>query len=332
VEYANRLTERGHEISLVTPRDTIDPDIDRELNPQVRIYQSKLPRRVSETFHSKISLAWSLSRAVPACDIVFSTHTPAIPSAWLAARIWHKTRLFWLYQDYLEMFEGRKVEQQLLRWGARCHDRIFTVSHWSQQELRAFTSQEPLVVGEGLSHAEYFYPRPVQKTSGAKSILFLGDMRPRKGLFDFLAAVEILYRSYREIQLWIISKDECQIQTRVPFQYIYRPSRSRMAELYASCDLFVSASWWESFGLPPLEAMACGAPVVLTDSRGIREYARSDQNCLLVPPCNPEALAQAMHRVLTDPVLAGRLRQNGPPTATKFTWEAAVNRFEAALV
>jgi glycosyltransferase involved in cell wall biosynthesis len=157
-------------------------------------------------------------------------------------------------------------------------------------------------------------------------------MRPRKGLQDFLAAIKIVYQHMPNLELWIVSKEDCQIETPIPFQFIYRPSRNRLAELYASCDLFVLTSWWESFGLPPLEAMACGAPVVLTDSRGVREYARHGENCLMVPPRKPEAVARAIQRVLTDPALTKRLRQNGPPTAAKFTWHKAVDRFEQAVM
>ena len=117
----------------------------------------------------------------------------------------------------------------------------------------------------------------------------------------------------------------------MPFQYVHRPTRSELADLYRACDLFVSASWREGFGVPPLEAMACAAPVVLTDSGGVREYARHEENCLMVPPRDPVALADAMLRVLTEPDLAERLRRNGPPTAARFTWEQAVDRFERAL-
>jgi glycosyltransferase involved in cell wall biosynthesis len=78
--------------------------------------------------------------------------------------------------------------------------------------------------------------------------------------------------------------------------------------------------------------MACGAPVVLTDSRGVREYARPGENCLLVPIRQPEALAAAILRVLDDQVLRDRLRLEGPSTAARFDWQTAGDRFEAALV
>lgn len=332
VEFANRLSERGYEINLVTPGGTIDSDIRAELANQVKIYESEVAIS-SKTTVNKLALTWSLSRSIPLSDIIFSTHTPTIPSALLAARLWQRSRLFWLYQDYLEMFEGRPTEQRILRWGTRRHDKILTVSHWSQRELKQLGAPEPIVVGEGLSHAEEFYPRPeLRNTSSTRKILCLGDMRPRKGFEDFLTAAEILYRRNPNVEFWLVSKEVCNIETSIPIRYNYRPNRHQLAKLYAACDLFVLASWWESFGLPPLEAMACGAAVVLTDSRGIREYAQPEENCLMVPPRQPELLAKAIERVLTDPTLADRLRRNGPPTAARFTWNAAVDRFEQAVL
>ncbi|HMR68482.1 MAG TPA: glycosyltransferase [Anaerolineae bacterium] len=78
--------------------------------------------------------------------------------------------------------------------------------------------------------------------------------------------------------------------------------------------------------------MACGAAVGLTDSGGVRPFARPEENCLMVPPRQPELLAKAIEHVLTDPALADRLRRNGPPTAAQFTWSAAVDRFEQAVL
>jgi glycosyltransferase involved in cell wall biosynthesis len=331
VEYANRLTERGYQINLIIPRQTLETEIKQELSPQVAIYQSQTPLRSPPSLWNKLALAWSLSRVIPPSDIIFSTHTPTIPSAWLAARVWQRTKLFWLYQDYLEMFTERVIEQKLLQWGADRHDKILTVSEWSRQELAGFTGKEIVTVGEGLSHAELFQARPHLKHNRLRTILFLGDMRLRKGLQDFLAATELVYQRLPALELWIVSKDDCTIETSVPFRYIYRPSRQQLAELYAACDLFVSASWWESFGLPPLEAMACGAPVVLTDSRGVREFAQDGENCLLVPPRAPKALAEAIQCVLANPDLAGKLRQNGPLTAARFSWAKATDRFEKAI-
>jgi glycosyltransferase involved in cell wall biosynthesis len=77
--------------------------------------------------------------------------------------------------------------------------------------------------------------------------------------------------------------------------------------------------------------MACGVPVVLTDSRGIREFAVNGENCLMVPIRDPKALADAILRVLTDEELATRIAANGLQTASRYSWDDAVDRFEQAL-
>jgi glycosyltransferase involved in cell wall biosynthesis len=334
VEYANRLTGLGHQIALVIPGNTLDPDMQAELHPDVRVLQSRIARSPRVGLEQMARLTWSLARAVPPSDVVLSTHTSTTAAGLLAGRLFRRGRLVWLYQDYREMFIEKPFEDWLMRHALRWHEAALVVSGYSEQELHSYAPGRVVIVGEGLSHPELFQPLPAaaQRSAGTRrTILFLGDMRPRKGLFDFLQAAELVYGKVRDIELHIVSKETCTIESDVPFEYVYRPTRAELARMYATCDLFVSASWWESFGLPPLEAMACGAPVVLTDSRGVREYARPEENCLIVPIHDPAALAGAMVRVLTDADLVERLRRNGPPTAARFTWERAVDRFEQAL-
>jgi glycosyltransferase involved in cell wall biosynthesis len=232
------------------------------------------------------------------------------------------------------MFAKRPVEQWLMRHALRWHDGALTLSEISRQELRSYSQGEIIVVGLGLSHPEMLQPRSADLSRPSRrdrSILYLGDDRPRKGLADFMRAAELVYAELDAVRLVIVSKYKLDIQTSVPCEFVYSPAREELADYYASCDLFVSASWREGFGLPPLEAMACGAPVVLTDSGGVREYARPGENCLLVQPRDPSALAAAMLAVLNDRALADRFRRAGPATAAQFTWTRAADRFEQAL-
>jgi glycosyltransferase involved in cell wall biosynthesis len=334
VEYANRLTHRDHQVTLVAPSGTLDPEVDVSLAPRVAVRQSQLRLGTSMNSVEMARLAWSLASAVPPSDVVLSTHTPTTAPCFLATRILKRGRPVWLYQDYHEMFVSRTYESWLLRHAMRWHDMALVVSRYCQQELHSYSPGNVVVVGEGLSHPELLRPLPREaraRGQGPKTILYLGDMRPRKGLSDFLQAAALVYEHLDNICLVIVSKEACEIQSHVPLKYIQRPTRPDLAQLYATCDLFVSASWREGFGLPPLEAMACGAPVVLTDSGGVREYAQSGINCLMVQVRDIPALAEAMMQVLTDGVLAERLRRNGPPTAAQFTWDNAVDRFEQAL-
>ncbi len=91
------------------------------------------------------------------------------------------------------------------------------------------------------------------------------------------------------------------------------------AALYAAADLFVFPSLYEGFGLPPLEAMACGTPVVCSAAASLPEIV--GDGGLLVNASDPGALAGAMEAVLASPDLQARLRAAGPAQAARFSWQ-----------
>ncbi|MGC8949527.1 MAG: glycosyltransferase, partial [Thermoprotei archaeon] len=104
-----------------------------------------------------------------------------------------------------------------------------------------------------------------------------------------------------------------------------------LAKLYSSSDIFIFTSYKESFGLPPLEAMACGTAVVTTDCGGFRDYAVDGYNSLIVPPGDPKAVADAVIKILRDSKLRERLVEGGLETAKRWTWDKVVNVFEKAI-
>lgn len=333
VEYANRLSERGHQVTLVMPGGTSAAEMVARTDPRIRLIESPQRLRDTMTGWQNIRLALSLAAITPRSDLLISTHTPTTIVGFLAAHLLRKGRLLWLFQDYQEMFIGRPVESWLLRYALWWHQMALTVSTFCQQELPKRLQDRIVVVGEGLSDGAQLQPLPVAQrpTSDVVRIFYVGDARPRKGLADFLAATARVYQQKSTIKLWLAFKDATAVATIVPHEIFYRPSREQLIALYTSCDLFVSASWREGFGLPPLEAMACGTPVVMTDSGGVMEYARDGENALVVPVQRPDLLAEAILHLLNHPELAATFSENGPKTAQQYEWTRAVDRFEAAL-
>lgn len=337
IQYANQLSKRGHQINLIIPKGEIGPGIAAEIGSNIEIIQAKRSLEGKTNPYKLLCLTWKMAKAVPRSDVIIATHTPTTAVSLLAGKVFRKGKIIWFYQDYVEMFEGRPMERWLLRNALRWHDLALTVSEAGTQELHSFSPRQVIKIGEGLDKANVYHPVPDAKRLyhgplDKRVIFFLGDSRPRKGMADFIHAAEKVYTTEPNLELWIASKENLEIQTGVPFKLILQPNDSDLVKLYSSCDVFVSASWYEGFGLPPLEAMACGAAVVTTDSRGIREFAIDGENCLIVPPKNPDKLAEAIQLLISNPDQAERLRNNGPSTAARFNWSDATDRFESVLL
>src|SRR5205085_2269446 len=92
--------------------------------------------------------------------------------------------------------------------------------------------------------------------------------------------------------------------------------------LYRQAEVVAYPSLEEGFGLPALEALACGAPLVSTRGSAVEEVV--GDAALLVPPHDERALGDAIERVLDDAAVAARLRRDGPERAAKFTWDRSV--------
>jgi glycosyltransferase involved in cell wall biosynthesis len=94
--------------------------------------------------------------------------------------------------------------------------------------------------------------------------------------------------------------------------------------LYRLAEVFVFPSLYEGFGLPALEAMACGTPVVTSNVSSLPEV--TGDAAVLVDPYEVESIAEGMHRVLTDAALSAELRAKGIARAREFSWERSVAR------
>ena len=159
-------------------------------------------------------------------------------------------------------------------------------------------------------------------------ILYVGTLEPRKGLDTLVDAYATLADTLPHALViagqrgWYTEALFAQVrrlglERRVRFtDYV---ADADLPALYSLADVFAFPSRYEGFGLPPLEAMACGTPVVSSNAASLPE-AVGDAG-LLVPPDNPGALAAALRRLLGDADLRARLRAAGLAQAQCFTWE-----------
>lgn len=162
-------------------------------------------------------------------------------------------------------------------------------------------------------------------------LLYAGTLEPRKGIGDLLAAWDALGESRPRLVLagdpgWstgariraAVSKhrDELMVTGFVP--------RTTLRSLYRNALVFVYPSHYEGFGLPPLEAMACGAPVITTDGGAIPEIV--GDAALLTVAGDAGSLRDGMVRLLRDAALREELRERGRARARRFDWQTSADR------
>lgn len=105
--------------------------------------------------------------------------------------------------------------------------------------------------------------------------------------------------------------------------------RSSVQDFLQSGDLFLNTTLYESFGMSVLEAAACGLCIVTTNVGELPYMWEDGVDALLVPPNDPEAMAAAVRRILTEPGLAARLSANARKKAEKYDWSVIIPRWEA---
>lgn len=217
---------------------------------------------------------------------------------------------------------------------------IVAVSRSTADDLSEFYGIDPsriTVVHNGVDPA--FRPAPDDAIHRALAQLELrqpyfvivGTIEPRKNHLGLLRAFEALSATRPDASLVIVGRPGWMsegimaeidaVMRRLPVRHLPDIEDSLLPALYTGSVALVYPSWYEGFGLPVVEAMACGTAVITSDRGSLAEVA--GDAALLVPPDSPEAIADAMRMLLDDPVRRRDLVESGLRRARRFTWEAA---------
>lgn len=156
-------------------------------------------------------------------------------------------------------------------------------------------------------------------------ILFVGTLEPRKNLDGLLRACALLRDAPPLVVAgrrgWLFDEAEALIESiglRARVRLLEDFPAADLPALYSGASVFVLPSHYEGFGLPVLEAMACGAPAIVADRASLPEIA--GDAALRIDPGDSASLAQAIHTVLTDSTLRESLRSRGFDQVKKFSW------------
>ncbi len=182
-------------------------------------------------------------------------------------------------------------------------------------------------------------------------LLQLGRMVPRKGIDTVIEALPYLRHQKNKIRLLVVGGDseepdgkKCAeigrlqklaekegVSSRVSF--VGRRNREVLKYYYSAADLFITTPWYEPFGITPLEAMACGTPVIGSNVGGIKFSVKHSATGYLVPPRNPKELAKKIDHLFANPHLIKKMQVNSLRRVhSLFTWnrvaQAIANVYE----
>ncbi len=220
---------------------------------------------------------------------------------------------------------------------SRCTERDLLAAF---PELRERVVVIPLGVGdefrrertpEDLAHARAHYRLP------PRFFLFVGRREPKKNLGALVAAIAELKRSAGFPHRLVIAGpsgwgDKALLRRlrrlgmHEEVLFLGTVPQDHLPVLYALADAFVFPSLYEGFGLPPLEAMACGTPVVCSNRGALPEIV--GEAALTVDPTDVAGLAAAMKRVVEDPATRARLKEAGRQQAKRFDWRRTAEQVE----
>lgn len=231
----------------------------------------------------------------------------------------------------------RNYSRLLIPLAARRASKILTISEHSKRDIvRQFKVPTEKVVVTYLAASAQFRPLSEAKVLEVKRrynldtfILTVGTLEPRKNISRLLQAFALLRRRGLACQLvhvgpkgWLydsVLADVERLGLEGSVRFWGRVPLDDLVGLYNAAKVFVYPSLYEGFGLPVLEAMACGCPVVASNKSSIPEVV--GEAGVTIDPLNVEALAGAINRVLADTTLAQSLHQRGLERASRFSWQ-----------
>lgn len=219
-------------------------------------------------------------------------------------------------------------------------DGIITVSEFSKQDIaKEYNIPKEKIYVTHLA-AEDIY-RPLSKTICKKSInekygisddfiLYVGGFSPRKNIIGLIESFSLLKESKRKnLKLVItgkkgISYDKYKqraIELKVSDNIIFTDfiALEDLPIFYNACEVLVYPSFYEGFGLPPLEAMACGTPVITSNLTSLPEVCNN--SAFLINPYDVNELSYAIERVVSDSLLKLTMIQKGLSLSNKYSWE-----------
>ena len=330
-EYANRLVEKGYLVSVV---HGCRFRTDANTETRIRLFFRYLKCIFSRSYHPRnwmevdrrVNVCWTPSLAehwIEDGDIVFATSWET--AEWVAGYPLEKGKKMYLIQ-HLEDWSGPKG-RVLATW--KLPLKKIVISKWLAQQAEAL-DEEVIYIPNGLDKEEFGIDVPIQERNPLH-ILGMYSEKKWKGSDIAIEAAALVRHRRPDIKMTLFGT--CPRPDSIPgwIAYIENPKRSELRSIYNQASIFIASSFTEGWGLPPCEAMLCGCAVVATDIGGYREFCHDEETALIVPVGDPQAMADAIERFISNPELCRKIAMQGNDHISIFDWDKAAEKLVEAI-
>lgn len=206
------------------------------------------------------------------------------------------------------------------------------ISHSLSDILTERYGRSNLIILNGIDSKLYYPLKNSTRSKTTTKILLIGSPYIDFKGFDLaLLILSDLLVEHFSLEITWITPIPYTPPSNLPIHFVINPTEQILAATIRSQDILLSTSWYESFSLPPLEAMSSGVAVVATDNSGIKTYAQNEYNCLLQAPGDKDGLKVALKRLIEDIDLRDSLIKNGLHTASMFSFDRMISTLERHL-
>ena len=322
-EYANRLHEKGHTVtvyhSLKRPHKKMKSPLWWKqfiffMRGAARPKWFPLHKKISSVIVSEIT-----DRYIKDADIIFFTWWQmAYAVKELSA---HKGKAVNLVQDY-ETWNGA---DDLVNASYRFNMQYVVIAKYLQEIIYKETGIQPELLNNAIDTNRFYIQQP-HSTRKPESIIMLYSEEERKGTKYGLQALQELKEEFPGLTVTLFGVFP---KPDLPAWMEYHHKPSNLPELYNKNAIFLSPSLGEGWALPPAEAMACGCAVVCTDIGGHAAYAKNNETALLVKPGDVSDIKEKLITLLTDSDKRNSIALNGNAYLLEnFSWDKAVGQLE----
>jgi glycosyltransferase involved in cell wall biosynthesis len=333
-----RLDRQNEYVLICQPRDR---ELAASLGENFRVSVNDAP---PYSVREQVSIPWTLARA--RADVFHEPHYVLPPLARTPSVVTIHDCIHLRFPQYLPARGALAYARTQMGLAARRSTRILTVSEASKRDILEFfdVAPEKVTVIHNAIDDRFAVAPPEEAVRRVREryqlegrfALYVGNVKPHKNVERLIDAFHLVRQQpgLEDLRLVVIGDELSKYASlrRAVHRYnLHKYVRflgflpdDLLAIVYRLAAVFVFPSLYEGFGLPPLEAMASGTPVVTSNVSSLPEV--TGDAALLVDPTRPDAIAHAIERIVTDPGLAATLRARGLARATEFSWERSVRQ------